>query len=85
MRGVNKLVLEIKSDGEYFEKALLFLKPSSADISQHEISEGAERLLNRLGDKEAKKKKHSPVAAFLWSSLGAGIMFVIMTLFTAVQ
>ena len=55
MRGVNKLVLEIKPDGEYFEKALLFLKPSSAELSQHEISEGAQRLLNRIEDKNKKR------------------------------
>lgn len=84
MRGVNKLVLEIKSDGEYFEKALLFLKPGSTDITQHEISEGAKKLLDRLEAKE-QKKKHSFKGAFLWSTIGASIMFIIMTLITFIQ
>ena len=84
MRGVNKLVLEIKSDGEYFEKALLFLKPNSTDISQHEISEGAKRLLERLEEKE-KKKKRSFKGAFLWSTVGAALMFILMTLIYFVQ
>jgi len=84
MRGVNKLVLEIKPDGEYFEKALLFLKPSSAELSQHEISEGAQRLLNRIEDKN-KKKKHSFKTAFLWSSVGALAMYAAMTVISYLQ
>jgi len=84
MRGVNKLVLEIKSDGEYFEKALLFLKPGSTDISQHEISEGAKRLLDRLEEKEEKKKR-SFKGAFLWSTVGAALMFILMSLITFIQ
>ncbi len=79
MRGVNKLVMEIKSDGEYFEKALLFLKPGSTAISQHEITRNAEKLLTEISLKE-KKKPHISAAPFLWTSLGAGIMWAIMLL-----
>ena len=66
MRGVNKLVIEIKPENEYFEKALLSLKPTTADKPQHEISDNAEKLLNNIKDnKNSKKKKHSFLTAFL--------------------
>lgn len=77
MKGVNKLVMEIKSDGDYFEKALLFLKPGSAELSQSEISEGAERLLGRVKENKQKKKRNT-LNAFLWSSAGAFLMWITM-------
>ena len=77
MKGVNKLVMEIKSDGDYFEKALLFLKTGSAQLSQTELSEGAERLLGRVKENKQKKKRNT-VNAFLWSSAGAFFMWLVM-------
>lgn len=80
MRGVNKLVLEIKSDGEYFEKALLFLKPDKKDLPQKEITDGAERLLQRINAKNTPKN-HSLVPALIGlitgSALSWGIVFLI--------
>lgn len=78
MRGINKLVLEVKPDDEYFEKALLFLKPVCTEKPQHEISDGAEKLLNRVKEKNSKKKKHSFLTAFLLWAGGAAFMWVIM-------
>ncbi len=77
MRGVNKLVMEIKSDGEYFEKALLFLKPGSSNLSQHEISDGAEKLLSTIAESKQKKKRIN-INAFLWTSMGAFLMWIAM-------
>ena len=48
MRGVNKLVLEIRPDGDYFEKAILFINPDKINISQNKISENAEKLLSDI-------------------------------------
>ncbi len=78
MRGINKLVLEIKPDDEYFEKALLFLKPATTEKPQHEISEGADRLLSRIKEAKPKKKKRSLIAAFLCFISGAGFMLIFM-------
>ncbi len=80
MRGINKLVMEVKSDGEYFEKALLFIKPGNEDISQKEISDNAERLLKRIEAKERNKisKRHNIAAPFLWSGAGAVFTWIIM-------
>lgn len=76
MRGVNKLVMEVKPDGKYFDKALLFLKPEHAGTAQKEISDGAERLLRQIG--EQKTKKRTPALLFsavLGSLAGAAAMF----------
>ena len=80
MRGVNKLVLEIKSDGEYFEKALLFLKPDKNNLPQKEITDGAERLLQKINAKKPPKS-HSLIPALIGlitgSALSWGIVFLI--------
>lgn len=77
MRGVNKLVMEVKSDGKYFDKALLFLKPEHANTAQKEISDGAERLLRRIGERGAKKTAAPSLlfSALLGSLAGAAVMF----------
>lgn len=57
MRGVNKMVIEVKSpENEYFERAILFLKPESGGASQSELSSGAEKLLASV-----KRRKNSGV------------------------
>ena len=63
MKGVNKLVMEIK--------------PGSAQLSQTELSEGAERLLGLVKENKQKKKRNT-VNAFLWSSAGAFFMWLVM-------
>lgn len=82
MKGVNKLVMEIKSDGEYFEKALLFLKPGSNELTQKEISDGAEKLLSRISDNNNRRKQNKTniAYAFLWSGSGAFLMWLAMLL-----
>ena len=77
MRGVNKLVMEVKSDNDYFEKALLFLKPGNEDLSQREISDHAEQMLKKIKNNK-QKKKSTVLNAFLWSSAGAFFMWLLM-------
>ena len=49
MRGVNKLVIEVKNpESEYFERAILFLKPESKLTPQSDISQSADRLLEAV-------------------------------------
>lgn len=78
MKGINKLVMEIRPDDEYFEKAILFLKPISAEKPQHEISDGAEKLLCKVKENNNKKKKHSIITALLIWASGASFMWLIM-------
>lgn len=54
MRGVNKLIVEIKdTNSEYFDRAILFLKPEKLGTEQSELNESAQRLLDEV-------KKGSP-------------------------
>ena len=81
MRGVNKLVLEVNPDGEYFEKALLFLKPEKQNATQKEISEGADRLLKRIEETKSESRKGVTLAAaIIGTAAGAGITFLTMLL-----
>ena len=78
MKGINKLVLEVKPDDEYFEKALLFLKPGCSQKPQHEISQGADKLLETIKTNNNKKKKHSFISAFLLWASGATFMWILL-------
>lgn len=81
MRGVNKLVLEVKPDGEYFEKALLFLKPEKQNVPQKEISDGADKLLKRIEESKTESRKGVTIAAaVIGTAAGAGITFLTMLL-----
>ena len=49
MRGVNKLILEIKNtENEYFDRAILFLKPDKMNAEQSRLNENAMRLLSAV-------------------------------------
>lgn len=58
MRGVNKLIVEIKdTDNEYFDRAILFLKPDKAAVEQRELNLGAERLLSAVRNGRNRRKR----------------------------
>lgn len=49
MRGVNKLIVEIKdTESEYFDRAILFLKPEKLGTGQSELNESAQKLLEEV-------------------------------------
>ena len=60
MKGVNKIVVEIRPECEYFEKALLFIRPEKRDVPQKTISDNADKLLSDISivknNKESNKK-----------------------------
>lgn len=60
MRGVNKLIVEIKdTENEYFDRAILFVKPDKAVSSQSELDQSARRLLSAVksGKDERRKRR----------------------------
>lgn len=71
MKGVNKLVVEVRPECEYFEKALLFIRPEKRDVPQKTISDSADKLLSDISviKNNRESKKISPV--FL---ISAGIL-----------
>ena len=71
MRGVNKLILEIKNpESEYFERAILFLKPESVSCTQSELNKSADRLLRAVMEQKSPRRRLLP----LWVGLGLGLI-----------
>lgn len=60
MRGVNKLIVEIQNpDSEYFDKAILFLRPDKAYPSQNELSRSADALLKAVSANPPKPQRNT--------------------------
>lgn len=58
MKGVNKLVVEIKyTESEYFDRAILFLKPGKLNAGQTKLNDSAMRLLNEVGRTAQRKSR----------------------------
>ena len=67
MRGVNKLIVEIKdTDSEYFDRAILFLKPEKLGAEQSQLNESAEKLLEKVKG----GTPHGHGRAWLWVTAG---------------
>ena len=50
VKGVNKRIVEVQETGnEYFEKAILFLRPSHTDTEETRLEGEAGRYLGQLG------------------------------------
>lgn len=80
MKGVNKMVIEVKSDGRYFDRALLFIKPEQVNAPQHEITDGADRLLRSLALHKPAQRGKIALAAVLGTLAGAGTASILFFL-----
>lgn len=82
MRGVNKLVMEVRPEGEYFEKALLFLRPGMTDIPQKELSDSAEKILTDIKqNKNTGKSEILRTLLLIFSGAAAGSVISWITSF----
>lgn len=60
IKGVNKRIVEINNPkNEYFEKAILYIRPEKHALPPAAISLEAKEFLNRLKPKEADERKLS--------------------------
>lgn len=65
MRGVNKLIVEIKdTENEYFDRAILFVKPGRAAAEQSELDKSARKLLSAVS--EGKQAEHGKRRCRYW-------------------
>ncbi len=72
MRGVNKLIVEIKdTENEYFDRAILFLKPNKAAAEQSELDKSARKLLSAVRDGSAAKNGKR-----IWIPLCVGLVIL---------
>ena len=74
MRGVNKLIVEIKdTNSEYFDRAILFLKPEKLGTEQSELNESAQKLLEEV--KKGAPRGHGKV--WLWVPAAVLVLFLL--------
>ena len=80
VKGLNRRVIEIKNpDGEYFEKALFFVRPEKSAAPQCELTKSLNGCLTQ--DKEAKRSLILNFAlVVVAAALGAGICAAFMLL-----
>lgn len=74
IRGTNKYVIDINDTGnQYYERAILFIKPQYADAERDALEKEAKKLIKRI-DTTSSIKKHSKVQ-YLWFKLGISAIF----------
>ncbi|MBP3855701.1 MAG: hypothetical protein IK990_08855 [Ruminiclostridium sp.] len=82
MRGVSKLVLEIRPEGDYFEKALLFLNPDKLEMTQKDINDNAEKLLSDISTTEKyRMSKPAKAPILIIGGIAAGAVLSWSTVF----
>ena len=82
MRGVNKLILDIKdTDNEFFDRAILFLKPDKTTADQSQLNENAKKLLSAVKMESANKKRGLKIVSIAGTAvLGAAGIFALVPL-----
>ncbi len=58
LKGVNKRVIEINNpDGEYFERAILFVKPEKFETPPEKLSQLAKSYVDNVDEKRPERKR----------------------------
>ncbi|MCM1299108.1 MAG: hypothetical protein NC203_11795 [Firmicutes bacterium] len=71
MRGVNKLIVEIKdTENDYFDRAILFLRPDKVMTDQAEINKNAQKLLTEVHNNGVRHKDRKK----LWIGIAVGLL-----------
>lgn len=84
MRGVNKLIVEIKNtDNEYFDRAILFVKPGKITADQSSLNENAQKLLTAVNLEGVRKKKRQRLllisgAALLFAAAVTAMILILL-------
>lgn len=83
MRGVNKLILEIKNtENEYFDRAILFLKPDKMNTEQSRLNENAMRLLSAVRMDGINKRRRVKIGLIVLGCvlLAGGVVLAVILL-----
>lgn len=74
IKGVNKRVVEITStDNEYFERAVLYIRPDKLDLPSARLEEEAREYVGRI----APKRENDAVSLVLKLSLAAASILAV--------
>lgn len=61
IKGINKQVVEVNDTGnQYYERAILFLKPEYADLQKEILEKEAKKLLKNI-DASSNVKRHNRI------------------------
>lgn len=77
VKGVNKQIIEINGDeNDYFDKAILFVKPERRFISQNSLQKEAKTYIQNLEEKPQQHKLSFSKAYFKYTlaALGGGVI-----------
>lgn len=78
IKGVNRRVIEINNpDGEYFEKAILFVKPEKSGDKPETLKIAARKYLSEVDENDRRRRLR---IAIIVSSLIIAFLTVILTL-----
>lgn len=80
MKGVNKLVVEVRPECEYFEKAILFIRPEKQDTPQKYISDSADEMFRNIEKIGIRKKNKSFLLISAGAAVGSAVTFLIALL-----
>lgn len=79
IKGVNKRVIEINStDSEYFEKAVLYVRPNSAELPPKLLNEEADMFLERIAGENRRRHSLSTAEAAGISAAAAAVLTTII-------
>ena len=77
IKGVNRRVIEINNpDGEYFEKAILFVKPEKSSDKPETLRIAARKYLSELDENDRRKRIRTAV---IISSVFVAVITLILT------
>lgn len=82
IKGVNRHMIEVLEIGnEYYERALLIVKPEYADIDKEVLEKEAKSIMNKIGTPSCVKKKSSIFSWLLKISIPAILGSLLTLLF----
>ncbi len=72
IKGINHSIIEVNETGsEYYERAILVIKPEYASVQRTVLEKEAHALLNEMGAPSSFKIKKTRIKAFLISAASA--------------
>lgn len=82
IKGVNRRVIEINStESDYFEKAVLYLRPNSDELPPKLLSDEANAYISEItGGRSRKNRLSSAEIAGISSAVTAVVTLIVMTI-----
>ena len=83
IKGINKQILEVtNTESPYFEKIIFFVRPTSANVSENELKDEAQKIALKAKKPPREKKSFKQLAkstlyVFLIAGTGVALSFII--------